>query len=325
MTDELSEDAKSALELFSSTRVIPPHLDRDGILREVRRRRRNRRVAMGGGAAAVGLAVLAFLGSGSVEITDAVKPSPVASVRSVQMGAQSRTPLRAGQRLGPKNVVVAEGGSVELELTSGRVLMEGPAEFSLAEGRVSVESGAGRITGTTELAGCGCEASVDGEATFVATTRALQIVVIAGAVHVAPQEVHCHVVELVEPEDHESESGRVDETAPTRPARSDVGAVHRSRARRTPDCDLGAQADAYREAMRLRSHDDERLVASLRQIRRDYRRCPLSHEVDVALIEALLRSGQTAAAQREARAFVRRYPRSARRAEMEHIVSPERR
>ena len=326
MTDELPREAEEALKRFAGTEVTTPGLDREGVMGQVRRRRARRRAAGSAGVAMVGLGLFAWVNAGPLASGFVVKPSPIASVRSVQSEGGTPSRLRPGQRIGAKELVLAEGERVEIDLAAGQIGIEGPAEFALSEGRVSVQTGSGRVTGTTELGGCGCEASLEGEATFVAGIETLQIVVVAGSVHVEPQNIHCQVVDLDVPAEIESATDEEADELPVDPAGDAVRGPRRPRtnrliAGREASCDLGAQAEAYREAMRMRGQDDAGLVTSLRQIRRDYRGCPLSHEVDVALIETLLRSGRTSEASREARAFVRRYPRSARREDMQRIVS----
>ena len=319
MNDRLPDDARSALDHFASAEVLTPERNRDGILRAVRRRRQGRRAAAGAAAAGLAALVVVWAGNRAAVTASPEKASSVAAIRSIQ--STGETTLHVGQQLRSEEMVRIESGSVELELASSRFFAEGPAEFSVSKSSISLTSGSGRIIGSAQVSGCGCNASAEGEATFTAGVQSLQVVVIAGAVHAEPMNVHCQITELegLDEDDRATSIGEhVAQTNPPQVERLQVA----SRRAAAQECDLGAQADAYREAMHLRDSDDAGLVAALRRVRRDHRRCPLSHEVDVALIEALLRTGQTAAARREARRFVRRYPRSARRADMERLTSP---
>ncbi|MGE0784674.1 MAG: hypothetical protein AB7S26_03225 [Sandaracinaceae bacterium] len=321
--NEMPDAAARALASFAGARIATPDRDPHAVLTAVKRRAMGRRIALAGAVAVAALAVLVLRPAGSTAprepspapVADA--PAPIGDAVRAHLASRDGAPLRAGEPITSGAIDVGDGGAFEVSLRTGSASLDGPARASVAADGIVVERGSGQASGQLRLEGCGCRATLDGDVAFEAGIRQLSIVVLAGSVEVESPAVYCRIRELDAPNEGESPADEpateeIPEPAPPA-ARID---------RPAPRCDLGAQAGAYREAMRLRGVDDARLARELREIRGRFRRCPLSHEVDVALIETLLRAGREGEARREARAFVRRYPRSARREEMLRLAQP---
>jgi TolA-binding protein len=88
----------------------------------------------------------------------------------------------------------------------------------------------------------------------------------------------------------------------------------------TGDADLAAQTAAYREAHALREREPAAALAKLREIVKRWPRAAIRHEVDLAVIDALVRLGKTGDAKKAARGFIRDYPASARATEIRAIA-----
>jgi hypothetical protein len=76
--------------------------------------------------------------------------------------------------------------------------------------------------------------------------------------------------------------------------------------------ELPAQMAAYREAHGLRERDPAAALSKLRELVKRWPRAAIRHEVDLAVIDALVRLGKSGEAKKAARSFVRDYPTSAR-------------
>ena len=342
MSDELPRDAEEALRRFGPGSGDVPELARvrDGALRSIRRRRVARRAAGTVAVAAIAALVAWTASNGELPWGPSAATTAVASVTAAEGVSIAGEPVAAGSEIPAGPVSVAANGELELSLGDAVANVEGPAELVVGERRLAISEGAGRVRGRLAVEGCGCEATVDGEARVEAFQSYLSVVIVAGSVHVESPEVYCRVIELDalageterEPraeagtaagEDEALEGAEEPIVEHAALEAAEEPAVRRPRARRprATRCDLGAQAEAYREAMALRGRDDALLVRRLREVRREWPRCALSHEVDVALIEALLRAGDEGTARTEAARFLRRYPRSARRDAIEAIAA----
>jgi outer membrane protein assembly factor BamD (BamD/ComL family) len=67
---------------------------------------------------------------------------------------------------------------------------------------------------------------------------------------------------------------------------------------------------AYREALALRGRDDARALELFREMNRRWPRSPLRHEIDLNVVDALVRIGRRDEAAAEARRFLARHPHS---------------
>jgi hypothetical protein len=342
-TDEelapLAGDAQQALEDFARAEPAPPPAARvrGEVQRSVRRRRVVRRIAVaaGGAAGVVAAALLALsvpFGSTRPSSAGPLERAEAATVVAAASTSQARRPVGAGDRLESGRVVVGKTGHLELRLATADAAVDGPAQIVLGAQRIEIGTGRGHVRGRVQLDGCGCSADVNGEARFEAFTRYLQVVVVAGTVEVRGPDTACRIIDLEPPPSGDVDSSSradlvLDELAVDELAVDELAVDSEPRPstrvapRRASRCDLGEQAEAYRAAMRFRGSNEAALLVELRQIRRQWPRCPLSHEVDLAVIDTLLRAGREDDARREARSFLRRYPNSARRSAIEPIAS----
>jgi hypothetical protein len=96
--------------------------------------------------------------------------------------------------------------------------------------------------------------------------------------------------------------------------------VPASAAPETEESVLAQQVEAYREAVALVGASPGLAVVRLRAFEDRWPKSPLREEVSLRLVQSLMGLGRQADAQVQARAFVKRYPRSAKRAEMQAIA-----
>ncbi len=78
----------------------------------------------------------------------------------------------------------------------------------------------------------------------------------------------------------------------------------------------------YQQAAALLPADPAAALGRVQSLRARWPGSALRYEVDVRVVQALVALGRTGQASQEARDFLRRYPRSPRRAEMEALASP---
>jgi hypothetical protein len=104
-------------------------------------------------------------------------------------------------------------------------------------------------------------------------------------------------------------------TAPSEPGTNTHGAEATA-----PPSELALQVKAYRRAVTLIPGEPGRALGELRAFRSQWPGSSLSHEVDLRIVQTLLTLGNRSEAQREAAAFLARYPSSPRAAEMQAIV-----
>lgn len=93
-----------------------------------------------------------------------------------------------------------------------------------------------------------------------------------------------------------------------RPAEPRVGPP--APTRRARPSSLARQVAAYRRALALQGQDDRSALERFRQMRSRWPHGPLAHEVDLRIIETLLRLKRVDAARAEARRFLARHPHS---------------
>lgn len=86
---------------------------------------------------------------------------------------------------------------------------------------------------------------------------------------------------------------------------------------------LARQVEAFREALQLSRSDPQRGLRAWRTMRERYPTSPLRQEIDFHIVDTLNRTGRRIVAQAEAEAFVNRYPRSPRAAEMRRAFGLE--
>jgi len=101
-------------------------------------------------------------------------------------------------------------------------------------------------------------------------------------------------------------------SAPTRPAPP-------SRSAESAPSDLALQVAAYERAMALTGKNDEAALAAFRSMRARWPGGALAHEVDLRILELLVRTGQADKSRKEADEFVKRHPDSPKASEVEAI------
>lgn len=321
-------DLGGALEEFKHGAPPPPAVDRmrQQVMRRVRRRAMARRAAAGGGGALVMLLALVVVSRQAEEPQQPTLGSVVLA-RGVQQDGES---LWSGDSFRQGPLDVSSGGEATLSYQGIEAEVRGPARLHIEPGQLTVQRGEGTVRGALTLKGGSCEAEVDGEARFEMAHDKLQIVAVAGFVKATSAVVTCEIIDLKAPVSERADApaevpvANVQDDAvaqsPVVPQRK--RAVRRARkASAGTSCDLGAQANAYRRAMALSEASET--ASALRKVRAKWRGCPLSHEVDLALIETLLRGDQKRSARAEAQRFLKRYPASPRRADVRELLQAQ--
>ncbi len=265
------------------------------------------------------------------------------------------TPVLPGMALPIENIIVTEGGRLELALAHGQIEIEGPAHFDAPlDQPLSLHRGTMHIRGTATVACQQCLAHARGEVQIETTAARTQVTVFAGSADVEASGDTCTVIyaaeyELAWAEDAAGGTAETEDTlsaAPAEPAPgailltdglasddgpdSDDGASARAaeddvaptraapsaRGRQVmaqPDpSELAEQVAAYEGAIARGQTDAKAALVALRQFRRTWPHSPLAHEVDLAIFEFLIQLQRPAEIRRAGRAFLRRYPRSAK-------------
>jgi hypothetical protein len=264
-----------------------------GVTGQVRARRRARiAIAATGALTVIALAVL--LGRSTPTPTlDGVSPAPI---------AEAPTPeVRDLHRLARAET---------FELAHATLIARNDTAFELRGEELVLDEGSVTIDGSTWIEGGSCQASIEGRCQVTRFEHSLRFIVEAGAVELRSPVATCDIVLLEEPATPEVE----EDTEPEAEA-------HTPRPRPVDPTELAAQTEAYRQALALLGHDDAAALAALRAMQTRWPRGSLSPEVDFQIVRVLVRTGSDADVRTAARAFVRRHPRSARAAEMQHLIS----
>ncbi len=201
-----------------------------------------------------------------------------------------------------------------------------PRGLFVSEGRVEVR-------GSTRVAGPGCEAEVSGRATVEVQESRVQVTVFAGSASVVESQVSCSVIDLSRPAVDKGSGVEKSPGAEKRPgvdkgpgdssgssaAIAPAGAPAKNAAPARPDDALARQVDAYWAADRLRSNDPAGALARFEALQSAWPGSPLRPEIDLAIIDLLVRLDRIEAARARAREFLRRYPESPRRDDVRRI------
>jgi hypothetical protein len=213
----------------------------------------------------------------------------------------------------PRQVAVAAGQRVELPLPRGHVSLRGPVDATVgADARVVLRSGTVDALGRVDVLGPSCEAHVDGSAEVAVARSELVVHVFSGSATVVPADASCRVVELMAPTP----------SPVVAPAPVPVRRVRT--APPAPPSPLAAEVAAYRHAITLERVDPIAALGSWRAAQRDWPHGALAHEVDLHVIETLVRLGHADEARVEARAFLARHPDSPRSADVRRIAETPR-
>lgn len=308
--------------------VDPPEGARDRIRRAateaIERRGRRPRAAW---LAAPIVAVAAFLVWMSAR--DASERGRVIAAAGATLDGEA---LDAGDAIDDGLVRVGRGGHVTLRVGRARIDAAEGAALRVEDGAVRLESGALEIDGTLAAKGGQCAADVAGRARLALGTSWMDVTVIAGSVEVRSPETTCRVVDLQAVARAEAQTRRA--TAPPRhdppPPSEPAPAIEpgpgttaaATPAPRPPQRDLlTEQVEAYRAAIALRGRDDAEGLRRLRAIQLRWPGWALSHEVDFAVLETLVRLGRHADARREAERFLARNPTSPRAEEVRRLIA----
>jgi hypothetical protein len=257
--------------------------------------------------AAAAVAVIAVLWAGRGDPDDSIR------VVSASSASQEGRALAAGEAAsGP--VTVAETGRLRLAIDGAEIDVAGPAAIDVRERRLFIREGRVEIRGSTAVAAPGCEAEISGRAAVEVSRADVVVSVFAGSAQVAPEGAPtCTVIDL------SRVSGRRREPSGSRPAAADIVKGEPATAPPT-DAALARQVEAYWAAERMRAADPAGALARFEALRREWPGSPLGHEIDLAIIDLLVRLGDAEAARARAREFVRRYPESPRRKDVVRIT-----
>ena len=216
----------------------------------------------------------------------------------------------------PARVEVANGHALRVTVKGAQVVARGPAAFEVRDDAVVLSAGTLDVDGPLEVQGPRCEASVRGRGTVEVSASAMVVTVFAGSAEVVPAVAECRVVDL-------SAAGA---PPPVRPRPS----VSRALAPRAPPAPAAEPAPpsalarltaAYEEALRLHASDPAAALPRWRALAGPAAG-PLAEEIDLHLVDALVRLGRRDEARREARRFLERHPDSARADEIRLVVGP---
>lgn len=231
--------------------------------------------------------------------------------------------FEAGQRLSAgEPFSLEEGSELALGLPRAEVRLDGPWKGSCSTQGLRVEEGSMHVRGELTVHAPSCVFDVKGESEVEVALRHTQIVVVAGAVHEHEGSVACAILDLERPEAEPQAVERAEDiVVPFDPPAERVPETNpRPVARRQRPDGLAEQAAAYRQALALRYRDDQAAIDAWREMQRRWPRGALRQEVDVQIIDALSRLGRHGAAEQEARRFLRRHPRSSKRADVERLL-----
>jgi len=269
--------------------------------------------------AAVAAAVLFWLAPG--------EQAPSARVLGAVDAGTADGLLRAGDGLRDQTVAIGPRGQLRVALPRATIGVQGPARVELVRGALVVHEGTAEVDGLLPVRGASCRAIVHGRCALARTAEQLQITVFAGSVQVDAPEVACSIVDLTRApgQGGDGHAPRVNPQAPASepmppaepaieqnpPARGGAAAPRANRPRlAAPQSELALQVQAYREALALRDRDDARAIELFREMNRRWPRSPLRHEIDLNVVDALVRAGRSAEAASEARRFLARHPHS---------------
>ncbi len=214
----------------------------------------------------------------------------------------------------PRTVAVAAGERVVLSLARGHVSMRGPADAVMDGAAVTLLRGTLDVLGQVEVRGPTCSAQIDGTAAVSVIGATLVVRRFAGSVQLSQAAVDCQVLEVDGPS--APAPPPPPRVAPPRPPAPI--ADHRT-APAAPD-PLAAAVAAYRDAAALEALDPATALEAWRAWLVRWPDSALAHSVELRMLGVLGRLGRHAEATARARAFLRRYPDSPRRADVERLL-----
>jgi len=280
-----------------------------------------------------GAPALAVLAAAALSWLAPGEQAPSARVLGAVDAGTADGQLRAGDGLRDQTIAIGPRGQLRVALAQATVGVQGPARVELVRGALVVHEGTAEVDGLLPVRGASCRATVHGRCALARTGEQLQITVFAGSVQVDAPEVACSIVDLTSAPAHggDGQAPRVSSPAPVServppakpaieqdpPARAGATAPRATRPRpAAPQSELALQVQAYREGLALRGRDDARAIEVFREMNRRWPRSPLRHEIDLNVVDALVRAGRSAEATMEARRFLARHPHSTKADEM---------
>ncbi len=326
----------------------PPHAAAERVRERVEaalHRRPRRRAAIAVSVAAAAVAALLF----SVRERDHREKAP--RVVSVESARQNGRDVVAGQPLAKGAVQVAPAGHLRIALEGAELDVAGPAAVELRPRALYVSEGRVEVRGSTRVSGPGCEAEVSGRAAVEVQSSRVQVTVFAGSASVTESQDSCSVIDLsrsgvdkgtgvdkgsrvnkgssvekgsaVEKDSAVEESSALDKASgidsPGRSAAGPSAARAKASSPARLDDALARQVDAYWAADRLRASDPTGALARFEALQALWPGSPLRPEIDLAIIDLLVRLDRTDEARARAREFLRRYPDSPRRDDVRRI------
>jgi hypothetical protein len=275
-----------------------------------------------------------------------------AEVRRAVAASAGGRPLRASSRLGASDepIEVGSGGSLELVLGHGSTLVAGEGSTfvlrtSTAQDQtpsVEVRDGTIEVAGELEVQGPECACRIAGRARVtVEPTLRTSVTRIAGDITVVPgRSCAITTLELDLPAPAGEESAPPAGTAPAETAPASPETAQQARVGRAPrsasssggagaaeqESDPGAllaqRVDRFARARAMLRTDPGAALAELRALDAEWPSPPVRQELDLALIDGLLRTGQRDAARTAAERFVAEHGRPRRSEVIERALAP---
>ena len=321
MSDERPADQEAIWQQLRA--VEPPTGAQQRVLRalEARLPRRRRAAWFAVPAAVIAAAVIAVvvLRTGGGEATGPL-------VVSADGARQGERPIAAGERVGGGPIRV--DGSLRVALDRAAVEVIGPATVELSRARVELREGRLDVDGEVEVAGPTCSARIRGRGRVELRRAELHVTVFAGSAELVPPETSCVVIEPPPPITASAAAAAPSpREAPVAPPAAPSPIAPAPPAPRSapkpappPPSELAQQTEAYWAAQRVRERDPQAALELLRAFSQRWPRAPIRHEVDLAIVDLLVRLDRTDAAQRAAREFLRLHPDSPRAADVRRIA-----
>ncbi len=337
-------------ELSRSTSPLPPSMCErilSGTRTRISRRRRARQVAV-----VLTITLIAGLVGLMLDRQESKAPR-VAIVLSARDAAQGDDVVQEGEWLeSGAPIEVEPNGGIRVSTGAARVIAAGDSRFFLTSDGLSLERGAVDIEGHLTINGPQCEVDIRGRAAAERVETYVLITLFAGSITTREPRSSCHILDLTgrdpqaEPADEpRQEVPQETETALQEPEAPGPGAVtssqepgamthqpestsghvegerlHRQRdgadTEEPEESELAGQVTAFQGALRLSRSDPGRALGAWRTLREQHPTSPLRQEIDFYIVDTLSRLDRTVTARAEAEAFVARYPRSPRAAEM---------
>jgi len=276
--------------MFERMRSLgPPAGAKERVLRRIEGRARVRRplawLALAALPAAVALLVVRLhrppVATPPPAVVVTPEPAPPAPAQA------AREPLRTD-------------GTVRFALQHARVTARGHALLEVGAGDIRVREGSAVVDGNLLVQGAACANRVEGRARVTVTDSHVVIAMYAGRALPVADVTSCEIV------------------AAALPLRVQPAPIEEPTPEPLPEqpSELAQLVAAYRAALALEGHDDALALAAWQKLRTESAGGALEPEIDLRIVDTLLRLSRTDEARAAARAFALQHPESARAAEM---------